>query len=108
MSHAKQNENIRSFVQKWTGQGYERGQSQSFWLDLLQQVLGVEHPSDIISFENQVKLSNTSFIDAYIARTKVLIERYYSAGGGLTHLSLYVLPNRKTHFPPSNFLCRSF
>lgn len=66
---------IREFVKRWTNRGYEKGESQVFWLELLHQVLGVENPGLIISFENQVKLNNTSFIDAYIEPTKVLIEQ---------------------------------
>ena len=65
----------KAFAERWNGKGYEKGESQSFWLELLQTVLGVERPYDIISFENQVKLSNTSFIDAYIEPTHVLIEQ---------------------------------
>lgn len=69
------NNKIHSFVERWTGQGYEKGQSQMFWLDLLTNVLGVETPANIISFEDQVKLDHTSFIDAYISSTHVMIEQ---------------------------------
>lgn len=65
----------KEFAAKWNGKGYEKGESQTFWLELLQKVLGIEDPYSIISFENQVKLSNTSFIDAYIEPTHVLIEQ---------------------------------
>lgn len=41
----------------------------------LKDVLGVEHPERIITFEDKVKLDHTSFIDGYIASTKVLIEQ---------------------------------
>lgn len=66
---------IKEFIERWTGKGYEKGESQSFWIDLLQNVLNVEQPTQSISFENRVKLSHTSFIDAYIDKTKVLIEQ---------------------------------
>ncbi|MBQ9395782.1 MAG: methylase, partial [Proteobacteria bacterium] len=75
MSHSQTQEAARVFIERWKGRGYEKGESQQFWMDLLQNVLGVTNPVDIISFENQVKLANTSFIDAYIAPTKVLIEQ---------------------------------
>ncbi len=65
----------RSFAEQWKDRGYEKGESQVFWLTLLTEVFGVENPDTIISFEGQVKLSSTSFIDAYIAPTKVLIEQ---------------------------------
>lgn len=66
---------IRHFIEQWTGRGYEKGESQSFWISLLRDVLGVERPEEIISFENQVKLASTSFIDGYIDITHVLIEQ---------------------------------
>lgn len=66
---------VKAFVERWRGRGYEKGESQPFWLDLLQTVQGVERPYDIVSFENQVKLSSTSFIDAYIEPTHTLIEQ---------------------------------
>ena len=71
----KQRQAAKAFAAKWKGQGYEKGQSQPFWMELLQKVLLVEDPFSIISFENRVKLSNTSFIDAYIKPTHVLIEQ---------------------------------
>ena len=66
---------IEAFVERWTDRGYEKGDSQIFWIELLQDVLDVETPSSVISFENQVKLSHTSFIDAYIESTRVMIEQ---------------------------------
>lgn len=64
-----------AFAKRWEGKGYEKGHCQPFWIELLGEVLAVERPTDIISFENQVKLNSTSFIDAYISTTKVLIEQ---------------------------------
>ena len=75
MSKGKQAESAKAFVQRWAGRGYEKGESQLFWIELLQDVFGVGTPGNIISFENQVKLSSTSFIDAYIEPTHVLIEQ---------------------------------
>ena len=66
---------IRQFVTRWTGRGYEKGESQTFWIELFHDVLGMERPTEFISFESQVRLSHTSFIDAYIPSTKVLIEQ---------------------------------
>lgn len=66
---------IKAFVERWRGKGYERGHSQIFWTELLTDVLGVETPSDVISFEDQVKLDHTAFIDAYIRKTHVMIEQ---------------------------------
>lgn len=71
----KEKEAARAFAQRWEGKGYEKGESQKFWLDLLQNVLGVDNPYNFVDFETQVKLSNTGFIDAYIPSTRVMIEQ---------------------------------
>ncbi len=65
----------KEFAEYWKDKGYEKGESQKFWLSLLQDVLGVTHPEQFITFEEQVKLDHTSFIDAYIPTTHVLIEQ---------------------------------
>ena len=44
----------KEFAEQWKGHGYEKGESQKFWLQLLHDVLGVENPFSVISFENQV------------------------------------------------------
>jgi len=75
MADLSQKKAAKEFAAKWKGRGYEKGESQPFWMELLQKVLLVEDPYNIISFENRVKLSNTSFIDAYIKPTHVLIEQ---------------------------------
>ncbi len=42
-----------SFAERWKDRGYERGESQPFWIDLLTNVYGVENPSDgFITFED--------------------------------------------------------
>ena len=75
MNKTQQDKAVRTFQASWTNRGYEKGESQQFWLDLLSSVFGIEDLSNFISFENQVKLSHTSFIDGYIPSTKVLIEQ---------------------------------
>lgn len=64
-----------TFVAHWQDKGYEKGESQTFWLTLLNQVFGIEHPEQFILFEQQVKLDHTSFVDARIPETKVMIEQ---------------------------------
>lgn len=65
----------RDFAAYWKDKGYEKGESQKFWLDLLEHVYGVENAAHFIEFEDQVHLDHTSFIDGYIPETKVLIEQ---------------------------------
>ena len=64
-----------AFAERWQGRGYEKGDSQSFWIELLTEVFGVESPASFIRFEEKVKLDNTNFIDAHIPATKVMIEQ---------------------------------
>ena len=63
------------FAARWKGRGYEKGDSQVFWTELLTEVFGVENPSTFIRYEEQVKVDNTNFIDGHIPSTKVLIEQ---------------------------------
>lgn len=65
-----------AFAKRWAGRGYERGESQSFWLDLLSNVFGVETPTDgFITFEDHRMVDASNFIDARIPSTRVLIEQ---------------------------------
>ncbi len=75
MADNKQQIAAKNFAAYWEGKGYEKGESQPFWLSLLRDVYGVEHPEQFIKFEDQVHLDHTSFIDAMIPSTKVMIEQ---------------------------------
>lgn len=75
MTDARRRTAAKEFAAQWAGKGYEKGQSQPFWLSLLRDVYGVEHPETFITFEDQVALDHTSFIDGFIPATHVLIEQ---------------------------------
>ena len=76
MNDKEQSQKAKEFAEFWKGKGYEKGQSQTFWLQLLSDVFGVDKPSEFIEFEDQVHIDkNTGFIDGYIPTTKVLIEQ---------------------------------
>ncbi len=66
-----------AFAERWQGKGYERGESQLFWADLLMNVFGVENLPDFIRYEEQVSsmVDSTNFIDGHIPSTRVLIEQ---------------------------------
>mgnify|MGYP002859619892 FL=1 len=64
-----------AFARRWQGRGYEKGDSQIFWADLLTNVFGVENIADFIRYEEQVKVDKTNFIDGHIPSTRVLIEQ---------------------------------
>ena len=64
------------FAERWKGRGYERGESQPFWIDLLSNVFGIETPSDgFILFEDHRMVDASNFIDGRIPSTRVLIEQ---------------------------------
>ena len=74
-SEKQQAAQAKAFAERWAGRGYEKGESQVFWAELLTEVYGVENPSTFIRFEQQAQLDNTSFIDVVIPSTKVMIEQ---------------------------------
>ena len=66
----------KAFAEYWADKGYEKGQSQSFWLSLLRDIFAVEHPEQYVVFEEQVKIDRANgFIDVMIPSTKVMIEQ---------------------------------
>lgn len=75
MTDAQQRAAAKQFAADWKNRGYEKGESQPFWLSLLQKVYGIEEPEKYITFEDQVHLDHTSFIDGSILTTHVLIEQ---------------------------------
>lgn len=75
MTEKEQKSAAKAFAAFWKDKGYEKGESQAFWMSLLRDVYGIEHPEQFISFEDQVKLDHTSFIDGYIGATHVMIEQ---------------------------------
>ena len=74
-----QKQAAKAFVREWSGKGYEKGETQRFWIDLLHTVFGIDNPTKIMEFELPVKTitkeKGSDFIDAYIHTTKVLIEQ---------------------------------
>ncbi|MBQ8824897.1 MAG: class I SAM-dependent DNA methyltransferase [Ruminococcus sp.] len=75
MTDAQQKKAAKEFSSYWKDKGYEKGESQKFWIDLLQNVYGVKDAIRYISFEDKVHLDHTSFIDGYIEATHVMIEQ---------------------------------
>ena len=75
MTPIQQSKAAAQFAKEWANKGYEKGHTQTFWLELLQKVFGVENPYGYINFEDQVMVDSTNFMDGYIATTKVLIEQ---------------------------------
>ena len=72
MTAKEQKKAAADFAAKWIGRGYEKGECQKFWRGLLHDVFGIVDPDDWVQYEVPVA---TGFVDAYISRTKVLIEQ---------------------------------
>ena len=75
MTQIEQTQHAKDFSEYWQDKGDEKQETQRYWIELLQEVLGVENPSRYIEFEKTVKIKHTNFIDGYISSTKVLIEQ---------------------------------
>ncbi|MBP5200985.1 MAG: class I SAM-dependent DNA methyltransferase [Schwartzia sp.] len=75
MKEKEQKAAAKKFAETWKGRGYEKGETHSFWIELLRTVYGVANPENFITFEEQVQLSHKSFIDAAIPETHVMIEQ---------------------------------
>ena len=70
-----QTEAARQFAARWQGRGYEKGDSQVFWTELVTTVFGIANPSEFLRFEQQARLDHTSFIDVMIPHTHVMVEQ---------------------------------
>ena len=76
MTDLEQKKAAKEFSIRWKDKGYEKGESQKYWIDLLSNVLGVQNATEFIEFEDQVHIDEkTGFIDGYIPSTKILIEQ---------------------------------
>jgi len=77
MKETDQRKAAKEFAIRWKDKGYEKGQSQKYWMELLQKVYGVEDPFSFVEFEDRVKTdtNSTDFIDVVIPSTKILIEQ---------------------------------
>ena len=64
---AEQKKEAIRFARKWSGEFKEDGNTAPFWLSLLGDVFGVNHPEEYISFEDTVKHEEKGpslFVDA--------------------------------------------
>ena len=65
MTDMQQREAARQFYYKWNGKGREDEDARSYWIDILQDVLGVERVTERVEFEKKVigADNNTKRID---------------------------------------------
>lgn len=71
MTTAEQKKRAKQFAKNWKGRGYEKGDTQQFWLQLL-DVIGYKN-KDTVLFEKRV--GSGGFIDVWIREANVMIEQ---------------------------------
>lgn len=76
MTDAEKREASRQFYQKWHGKGKEDEDDRSYWLDILQRIMGADDATDRVEFQKKVIVDgHTKRLDAYIPETKIIIEQ---------------------------------
>lgn len=100
LTDKEQKQAAKEFVERWKNRCDEKKDTQSFWLDLLQSVYGVEHPAEFINFEKTVQFeSSKKFADGYIKETRILIEQKSGdidlAKGELQSDGVYLRPDQQ-------------
>lgn len=76
MTDSEKREASRQFYQKWVGKGKEDEDDRSYWLDILQRIMGADDATDRVEFQKKVIVDgHTKKIDAYIPETKIIIEQ---------------------------------
>lgn len=77
MTDAQQREEARQFFYRWNGKGKEDEDARSYWIEILQNIFGVENVTTRVDFEKKVvgMDGHTKRIDVYIPETNVLIEQ---------------------------------
>ena len=65
-------EAAKTFTDNWYEIGNEKSDTQKFWMTFLRDVFDIVKPEKFIDFEIPVP---NGFIDAYIPKTRVLIEQ---------------------------------
>ena len=73
MSVLEQHTKVLAFIERWKGHGDEKQETQRFWIDLLQNVLGVEDALGNMMFE--YKTVGGGFIDVLCPEARFLIEQ---------------------------------
>lgn len=63
----------KDFSQRWAGRGYEKGDTHSFWLELLRDVVGMADVTTNVRFEQST--SERGYIDVTIPDAKTMIEQ---------------------------------
>ena len=69
----KRVQRAKDFAEKWKGRGYEKGDTASFWLELLRDVVGMTDVTTSARFETST--NKRGYIDVVIRDAKTVIEQ---------------------------------
>lgn len=64
---------VQQFINKWSGHGAEKQETQKFWVDLLQNVLHRDHATDEVKFE--FPTAGGGYVDVLFPDARFLIEQ---------------------------------
>ena len=70
LSASIQQKGAKKFVERWVDKGYEKGETQRFWLELLHALFGIENPMSMMEFELPVKTILFSIV-CFLKRLKI-------------------------------------
>lgn len=73
MDSMQRKKNAAAFAAEWSGRGYEKGDAQVFWTELLQQIVGMQSISRNVRFE--YRTASGGFIDCLIPDAGVIVEQ---------------------------------
>lgn len=73
MDSMQRKKNAAAFAAEWSGRGYEKGDAQVFWTELLQQIVGMQNISRNVRFE--YRTASGGFIDCLIPDAGVIVEQ---------------------------------
>ena len=73
MDAKRRKQQAKTFAENWKGRGYEKGEAQVFWAELLRDVVGLNHISSNVKFEHRT--SSGGFIDVLIPDSGIIIEQ---------------------------------
>lgn len=68
-----QKQRVEEFIDRWRGRGDEKQETQLFWLDLMQNALGLRHAIESTKFE--YKTAGNGFIDVLYPDARFPVEQ---------------------------------
>ena len=84
MTDVEKREAARQFVIKWNGKGKEDEDDRSYWLDILQRIMGANDATDRIEFQKKVIVDGNTTILIFVHPKNVPFVIVVRVGGRST------------------------